>query len=176
MQHRYRTVSIAVGTLSALAGSVFLASASPAVARDHARVDALAWFAGCWTRTTARSIVEEQWMRPAGGLMLGVSRTLRRTAAGDSATEFEFVRVSERAGKLVYTAQPSGQAVAEFTSESVSDTSVIFANPAHDFPQRIIYRRRGADSLLARIEGMRNGMMRGVDFPYARSACPGSSR
>ena len=115
-------------------------------------------------------------MRPAGGLMLGVGRTLRRTAAGDSVSEFEFVRISERDGRLVYKAQPSGQATAEFISEEVSDSSVTFANLAHDFPQRVRYRRRGTDSLLARIEGTRNGALRGIDFPYARSACSEISR
>jgi hypothetical protein len=39
---------------------------------------------------------------------------------------------------------------------------------AHDFPQRVIYRRRGADSLLARVEGMRGGQLRGLDYPYRR--------
>ena len=55
---------------------------------------------------------------------------------------------------------------------AVSDSAVIFENPAHDFPQRIIYRRRGADSLLARVEGMRGGRLRGLDFPYRRVPCP----
>jgi uncharacterized protein DUF6265 len=53
----------------------------------------------------------------------------------------------------------------------VSDSAVTFENPSHDFPQRIIYRRRGADSLLARVEGMRGGQLRGSDYPYRRVAC-----
>ena len=61
---------------------------------------------------------------------------------------------------------------AEFASTAVSDTAVVFENLAHDFPQRIIYRRRGADSLVARIEGTRGGQMRGRDFPYRKAACP----
>jgi hypothetical protein len=31
----------------------------------------------------------------------------------------------------------------------------------------------GRDSLVARIEGTSNGRSRGVEFPYARVACPG---
>lgn len=50
---------------------------------------------------------------------------------------------------------------------------VVFDNPQHDFLQRVIYQKRGADSLWARIEATGNGRVRGVDFPYARAKCPG---
>jgi hypothetical protein len=72
----------------------------------------------------------------------------------------------------VYHAQPSGQGSADFEAQDVSDTLVTFENAKHDFPQRIVYRRHGRDSLIARIEGVRNGRVRGIDFPYARVACP----
>lgn len=108
-------------------------------------------------------------MAPRAGLMLGVSRTTR----GDTLVEFEQLRVYERDGRLVYVAQPSRQALTEFTSVTVSDTLLVVENPSHDFPQRILYRRAGADSLIARIEGTMGGQSRGVDFPYARVPCPG---
>ena len=106
-------------------------------------------------------------MRPRGGLMLGAGRTVD----GDSLVEFEQVRILERAGRLVYAAAPSGQAPAEFESIAVTDSSVTFENAAHDFPQRVLYRRVGADSLMARVEGTRGGKLRGVDFAYHRAAC-----
>ena len=107
-------------------------------------------------------------MRPRGGAMLGVSRTTRR----DTVVEYEQLRIFDRAGRTVYAALPSGQTLAEFETASTTDTAVTFENPAHDFPQRIIYRRRGADSLIARIEGLRGGQPRGIDFPYRRVSCP----
>jgi hypothetical protein len=100
--------------------------------------------------------------------MLGMSRTVR----GDSLLEFELLQILERSGRLVYHAQPSGQRPADFEATMVSDTLAVFENPQHDFPQRIIYRRHGTDSLVARIEGTRNGQTRGIDFPYARVSCP----
>ena len=142
----------------AVAGS---AQAPPTVAQ-------VGWMAGCWELAAGPRLIEEQWMRPRGGLMLGASRTV----AGDSLREYEQVALFERGGRLVYAAAPARQAPAEFESIAVSDSLVIFENPAHDFPQRIIYRRRGADSLLARVEGMRGGQLRGSDFPYRRIICP----
>jgi hypothetical protein len=137
---------------------------APVVAR-------LAWMSGCWQRTARNGqTVDEQWMTPRGESMLGMSRTVR----GDSLIEYEQLRIGVRAGHAVYFAAPSGQAPAEFTAASVSDTIVVFENPQHDFPRRIIYRKRGADSVIARIEGTTGGTTRGIDFPYVKTRCPGA--
>jgi hypothetical protein len=154
--------------LMTLAGAVVVALCpSTAAAQRASRVEQVGWLAGCWERPSGTRIVEEQWMRPRAGLMLGMGRTVD----GDSLVEYEQVLLLERDGRLVYAAAPSGQRPAEFASSAVSDSMVTFENPAHDFPQRIIYRRAGADSLVARVEGVRSGRMRGVDFAYRRAAC-----
>jgi hypothetical protein len=127
----------------------------------------LAWLAGCWERRTSRGAVLEQWMPPAGGMMFGASRTTR----GDSVVEYEVLRLFERRDTVVYHAAPSRQQPTEFTTTRVTDTLVVFENAAHDFPQRILYRRGTADSLWARIEGRMNGQDRGIDFRYGRIAC-----
>jgi hypothetical protein len=131
----------------------------------------LGWFAGCWELRTPRRIVQELWLPPASGSLIGMSRTLRRTAAGDSLVEFEFLRVTRRDDAWVYHAQPNGRPPTEFTAHATGDTSVTFTNLAHDFPQRITYTRRGADSLVARVEGPMNGATRAIEFPYARATC-----
>jgi hypothetical protein len=141
----------------------------PAVgAQDSPRVAQVGWMAGCWEQSAGTRLIEEHWMRPRAGLMLGVSRTM----VGDSLLEYEQVALLQRGGHLIYAATPARQAPAEFASAAVSDSAVTFENPAHDFPQRIIYRRRGADSLIARVEGMRGGQLRGRDFAYRRVPCP----
>jgi hypothetical protein len=136
---------------------------------ERVAVDRLAWLAGCWERSSGGGVVEEQWMRPRGATLLGMSRTVR----GDTTVEFESMRIYEDRGGLVFAARPSGQPPAEFRSTEVTDSSAAFANPAHDFPQRIVYRRLPDGSLLARVEGTRKGTAAAVDFPYRRAACDG---
>jgi hypothetical protein len=123
--------------------------------------------AGCWEHRTNKLVVAEQWSFPRAGMMLGSGQTTR----GDSTIEYEHTRIFDRDGKLVYSAQPSGQAPAEFVADSVRGLSVIFSNPAHDFPQRVIYRSLSPDSLLGRVEGLRGGQVRGVNFSYRRVSC-----
>lgn len=128
----------------------------------------LAWMAGCWARVTEASRLEEQWMEPRGGLMLGMSRLVR----DGRAVSHEALRIEDRGGTVVYVAWPSGQAVTEFAAAAIDDTLAVFENPEHDFPQRILYLRGPGDSLHARIEGERGGQVRGVDFRMGRAPCP----
>ena len=58
-----------------------------------------------------------------------------------------------------------------FAAASVSDSLVVFENPAHDFPQRIEYRRVNADSVVARISATRDGKVQGMDIPMRRRVC-----
>jgi hypothetical protein len=143
----------------ALVALVTVQAERPGIAR-------LAWLQGCWELATPQQTVEEQWMAPRGGSMLGMSRTLR----GGALTEYELVVLREQDGQLAYLAHPSGQPLATFLSRSVGGTSVVFENLTHDFPQRIGYERTG-DALLAWIEGTRNGQPRRIEFPYRRAAC-----
>src|SRR5262249_40654559 len=131
-----------------------------------ASVKDVAWIAGCWDLTRNGRHIAEHWMAPEGGTMMGVSRT----GAGGKTAEWEFLIVREGANGPEYGAKPSDQAEATFTSTRVSANDVVFENPAHDFPKRIIYKRDG-DALTASIEGPMNGQTRRIDFPYAKAAC-----
>jgi len=155
MSRRYLRVLLATAVVSLVPNGADAQSAK------------LHWLAGCWERRSGATLITEQWTNPRGGMMLGTGQTTR----ADSTIEYEQLRIFDRTGQTVYGAMPSGQPPAEFVATNVTDSLVVFSNPAHDFPQRVIYRRRGNDSLLARIEGMRAGQLRGVDFPYNRVAC-----
>jgi hypothetical protein len=129
-------------------------------------IDRVAWMHGCWQRTTPQSIVEEHWLAPRGGTMIGVGRTVR----GARTTDYEFVVLKEQNGELAYEAHPAGQPGGVFTAKDATSESVVFENGAHDFPQRVGYRRTEG-GLAAWIEGTENGKTRRIDFAYARVAC-----
>jgi hypothetical protein len=107
----------------------------------------LAWLAGTWRGGDGSVRFEERWTPPAGGAMLAVSRTLK----GDRMVTFEFLRIVERNGALIYIAQPNGRPPTEFTLTAITADSVTFENPAHDFPKMIRYNKRADGSLEARV-------------------------
>lgn len=143
-----------------------VALAAPSLGKAQRPTDQLSWLTGCWERRGANSVVEEHWSSSAAGMLLGFGRTIRR----DTVVDHEFVRIFSVGDTLVYEAQPARQQKTEFRALPPFTPELVFANPAHDFPQRVIYRRSG-DSLLARIEGMRNGQLRVIPFGYARVRC-----
>lgn len=148
-------------------GSIIVLTAALAVQQPDASVHA-AWLAGCWELRAGQRVTVEMWMAPAGGLMLGASRT----TVGPRVREFEQLQLLARGDTLLYIASPSAQATTTFRSVSVSAQQLRFENRQHDFPQVIVYRRVGADSLHARIEGPGPGnTTRGVDFRYRRIDC-----
>ena len=134
------------------------------LAGPPATIDQLAWLKGCWIQTRPNGVVEELWMGPGGGVMLGLGRTLRDGKLRDH----EFVRIVEADGSLAYIAAPSGQDKATFPLKSLTPDEAVFEDLAHDFPQRVIYRRVGPDAVTGRIEGQIGGQAKSVDFPYKR--------
>jgi len=111
------------------------------------KLEDLAWMAGHWSATNDGWEVEEVWLPPSGGVMLG----MHRDAKGAKAM-FEFLRIATTANGIVYFAQPGGKPPTPFTLTEASATRAVFANPQHDFPKRIIYTLKD-QQLCARVEG-----------------------
>ena len=127
----------------------------------------LAWLSGCWRSESDGRVNAEQWMKRNGNMMLGMSQTVVK----GKTREFEFMRImQEENGDVYLVATPSGQRETRFKLREAKGTEAVFENTAHDFPQRIIYRREG-DSLNGRIEGVSKGKERAVDFPLKRVPC-----
>ena len=141
--------------------------AATQVRSSRSPIEQARWLAGCWELKRGSRTGFEMWMPPAGGIMMGASRTV----AGEKVVEWERLQLSEQDNRLVYTSLPSGQTEASFTSTTVTDSSFTVENLQHDFPQRIIYRRHGTDSLIARIEGPQGSGTHGIDFPMRRIGC-----
>jgi hypothetical protein len=153
----------------ALLGALF--AGSSVVAADEANgrpsVGQFAWLAGTWSFEKGGRVVTEHWLPPEGGTMLAVSRTI----SGDRTVEYEFLVLREdAAGAIVLEAHPSGQKATAFQLVRAGAREVVFENLQHDFPQRVIYALTGPETLLAAIEGERDGRTRRIEFPYKRVA------
>lgn len=136
---------VVTGTLLATGLVVATLTAQTPTLTPAARLDQLAWLAGQWRGAGGATTFEERWTEAAGGAMFAVSRTFK----GDRLAAFEFLRIVERGGGLVYIAQPNGRPPTEFTLTAITAASATFENSAHDFPKMIRYSRRPDGSLEA---------------------------
>lgn len=151
---------------------VILIVSTGSIFGQNAKVDLskITWLHGCWERLNERSgrTTFEQWTKPDGGTLFGIGRTI----SGGKVVSWEFMRIEQKDGSAVFSAQlPSSSAATPFVLKTASERELIFENPENDFPQRVIYRTKGADSLEARIEGKMNGTDRGIDYPFKRVKC-----
>ncbi len=109
----------------------------------------LAFMRGAWEGGPPGMKFEERWTEEAGGLMLGISRTLK----GEKAIGFEFLRIEFRADGVFYVAQPGGRPKTEFKLTASDGKSATFENAAHDHPKMIRYTRTEDGSLRAELDG-----------------------
>jgi hypothetical protein len=135
---------------------------------EKRNLDRLGWLAGRWANERPLMVMEEVWLPAVGNTMLGVSRVVK----SDSLVAHELVIIREHGARFAYEAHPSGQAAATFLSVKVTDSSIIFENLEHDFPQRIGYELVGTDSLYAWVEGPVRGKIKRNEFPYRRTGSP----
>jgi len=124
-----------------------------------AKIPDMAWLAGAWGGTMGTSSIEERWSPTKGGAMLGVARTVRE----EKMVAFEFLRIVERDGGLVYIAQPGGRPPTEFVLTELDNKRAVFVNPRHDYPQRIIYKLSQEGDLTASI-GYAKGRLQSLEF------------
>ncbi|KQW73422.1 hypothetical protein ASE17_10925 [Phenylobacterium sp. Root77] len=145
-----------------LAAALLLAGAAQAAPADD--VQALSWLAGSWIQQDENRSVREVWLAPQDGVMSGLSQTNR--PGRKPFTEFMTIR-AEPAG-VTFTARLDGQSPTLFVLKPGPAGEATFENLAHDFPQRVSYRRCGED-LCARIEGTVNGKPQSQAWRYTRA-------
>lgn len=108
--------------------------------RGSAAEPAPDWMAGSWIETKDQSWAEEYWTLMRGGIMIGASRS----GKGEALRDWEHLRITRDAdGGMTYWALPGGADAVPFKMTSSSANEIVFANPAHDYPQRIRYWREG---------------------------------
>lgn len=143
-----------------------LVSMAMACLAGEARTDTdVGFMAGHWCGIDDGALVEEVWLPPQGGELHGLSRTVR----DGRVVGFEFLRIAPRDGVPAYLAQPQGRPPTAFKRTASGANWVRFENPAHDFPQRIEYRREGA-ALHAVVSGPGDGG-KATAIRYDYTAC-----
>jgi len=133
--------------LVAMVAAAVLAAA-PLSAQEPAPLPA--WMAGAWELREGERWSDEFWTPPRGGLMIGAART----GTGERLGVWEHTRILRKPdGSLSFFAQPRGVPATEFPLVDSGPQMIEFANPEHDYPQRVRYWREGR-TLKARISRM----------------------
>jgi hypothetical protein len=132
--------------------------------------DVLQWISGTWVIKTNRGDLVEKWWPMNDSTLRGTSVMVK--ASGDTVLQ-ETLELQWRNNTWLYVPTVQGQNDSKpvvFTIIFLGRDEFIAQNLAHDFPQRIAYRRI-KNQLFASIEGNNNGKYskRNFDFTLADS-------
>lgn len=125
------------------------------------------WILGTWANYSEAHAVFESWTTGPDNQLLGKSYAID----GKDTIQLETIKLKEENGTFYYLPTVSNQNNGKeitFTLLLATDTSFIFQNPEHDFPQQIAYYRIGADSMLAILEGIHSDAKKQYRFPMKR--------
>ena len=143
--------------------------AATASASQQPSLQPVAFVSGCWRGAIPNGYMEEYYSTPTSNLIVGVTRYVRDGRTVD----FEFSRIEASDSGIVLMPQPRGRAPTSFRLSASDSSSATWENPTHDFPQRILYRREGRDSLVAAIEGPGSAGTRRIEWRMGRVNCDG---
>jgi hypothetical protein len=132
------------------------------------RIADLAWLEGHWVGADGPLQMEEIWTSAAGGALVGLHKDVSTRGGTARMVSFEFLRIEAGADGIAYVAQPGGQPPTRFPLTEQTPRRVVFANPAHDFPQRILYWLDDAGALHARVEGSKGERTVGQEWTWTR--------
>jgi hypothetical protein len=123
------------------------------------------WLLGKWKIISPNGMIQEHWTIINDSTLRGVSKFIKNFK--DTIPQ-ETVDIAYRNGDWYYIPTVQGQnnnQAVRFKIIYQKDMEFISENPAHDFPQRIVYRK--IDRLLyASIEGRKNGKYRKQNYDF----------
>lgn len=126
------------------------------------------WIVGEWELTLKNNkTFIENWTKTSDSLFVGESKMV---SVDGSVTPQETIRLLLKAEGWHYQPTAFGQndnQEVDFKVIFICNSEFIAENPAHDFPQRIQYRRIG-DNLYASIEGKNGNEYGKINFDYTR--------
>jgi hypothetical protein len=97
----------------------------------------LAWLAGTWMGEQGGERIEEAWLPPERGTMVGVGRL-----GGNLVISSE--RIESRGGKTVFVLASMPESPSnELVATTLTKAEVVFENPDRDWPTKITYRLEG---------------------------------
>ncbi len=126
-----------------------------------------AWLLGSWKGVAGQGVSIERWYKQDDSTYAGMGLFIK----GNVTLSQESIKLVQTGKDLYYIPTVKGQnndQPVTFKLISATDKQLVFENPQHDFPQKIMYSLVTSDSLVAVISGVEKGKEHAVSFPMLR--------
>lgn len=114
------------------------------------------WIIGSWEQQTDKGIMTETWERKNDSLFVGSCYFINES----DTLHTETILLEQRADSITYSAKVKGQnneKAIPFTLTTAITNALVFENPTHDYPQKIVYQKNKTNGLLVTVSGILHG-------------------
>jgi hypothetical protein len=154
-------------TITLLSLLVFCACVHKQDKKEYVLMNKANWFLGEWQCMSSYGNFTEKWEQLSDSTMIGQSHIIK----GNDTVFKENIVLEQRNDTLFYNVLIKNKDQEENTSfylTKSSNNQLVFENPKHDFPTKIVYKLIDNDSILASIHGKEKGIEKSENFPMAK--------
>lgn len=131
------------------------------------KIEKINWLLGSWENKSEEGILSEIWEKKNDSTFIGESYFIREKDTLHS----ERIEVKQKGEDLLYIPTVKGQnndKPVTFKLTTSTENEFTFENPAHDYPQKIVYKMVNANSLVATISGKQQGKNSIESYPMTK--------
>ena len=125
-------------------------------ANEKEKIKAANWILGNWENKSVDGNLTENWKKVNDSTFEAESYYIKEK----DTLHVEFITLQQRGEELTYSAAVQGQnenKPVAFKLSAETEKELIFENPKHDYPQKIVYTQITKGNLVARISGIQHG-------------------
>lgn len=126
------------------------------------------WLLGNWENKTADGNLTETWKKVNDSTFEAQSYFIKEK----DTLHFESITLQQKGEELTYNATVKGQnndKPITFKLTNSTEKQLVFENPKHDYPKKIIYTQINEDNLIAEISGTLEGKSSSEKFSMKKS-------
>jgi hypothetical protein len=133
----------------------------------YSKLKKMDWLVGTWENKMPEGLLKETWAKENDSTYSGNAYFINPK----DTVHFESIKLVQTGEDIHYIATATGQnndEPVEFKLTSEIESTFIFENPAHDYPQKITYKKINDKSLVATISGNQQGKPSSESYPMTR--------
>jgi hypothetical protein len=147
---------------------IILSFASCQKSKEASKIVVANWLLGNWENKSADGDLLETWTKVNDSIYDGESYFIK----GKDTLHFEKIQMKQKGENLFYIATVKGQnndKPVTFKHNDTIEKQLVFENPKHDFPQKIVYSKITKDSIIIQISGIQQGKPSSERFSMKKS-------
>lgn len=133
-----------------------LVSCKNSASNEKDKIKAARWILGNWENKSTDGNLSETWKKVNDSTFQAQSYFIKEK----DTLHFETITLKQKGEELTYDANVKGQNSDKpitFKLTNSTEKQLVFENPKHDYPKKIIYTQISEDSFIAEISGTLEG-------------------